>query len=204
MPLAARHWGLHDYCWSFFLSETSNLTQKMLFLIKDLKTKYNLQVQWLWCDNAGESQAFEWMCNQEGLGIHFEYTAPSTPQQNGCIECKFATLFNQVHVMLNGGKFTPYLCSSVWAEAANTAMFLENHLSTPNRSVNPFQQFFGKGKSNILKSMLKFGEMCIATFKDNSHWAYLGWICWKPSCDPDNELWRVRWWRGTWNGSCRK
>ena len=73
--------------------------------------------------------------------------------------------------MLNGGKFTPYLRSSLWTEVANTAMFLENHLTTPNRSLNPFQQFFGKGKSNVLTSTQKFGEMCIATFKDNACWA---------------------------------
>ena len=76
--------------------------------------------------------------------------------------------------MLNGGKFTNYLQSGLWAEVANTATFLENHLTTPNRSVNPFQQFFGKGKSNVLMSMQKFGEMGITTFSDNTHQARLG------------------------------
>ena len=75
--------------------------------------------------------------------------------------------------MLSGGKFTTYLQSSFWAEAANTATFLENHLITPNRSLSQFQHFFGKGKSNVLMSMKKFGEMCIATFKDNTHRAKL-------------------------------
>ena len=75
--------------------------------------------------------------------------------------------------MLNGGKFTQYLCSGLLAEAANTATFLKNHLTTPNRSLNPFQQFFGKGKSHVLKSMQKFGEICIVSFKDNTHQAKL-------------------------------
>ena len=75
--------------------------------------------------------------------------------------------------MLNGGKFTLYLRSILWPEAANTATFLKNHLTTPNRSVNPFQQCFGRGKSNVLTSMQKFGETCIATFKDNTHRAKL-------------------------------
>ena len=145
----------------------------MLVLIKDLKTKYNLQVQQLWCKNAGENQAFEWACDQEGLGINFEYTAPGTSQQNGRVEWKFATLFNPVHAMLNSGKFTSYLHSSLLAEAANTATFLENHLTTPKRSLNPFQHFFGKGKSNVFTSMQKFGEMCIATFMNNTHLAKL-------------------------------
>ena len=65
------------------------------------------------------------------------------------------------------------LSSGLWAEAANTATLLENNLTTPSRTLSPFQQFFGKGKKNDLTSMQKFGEMCIATYKDNNHWAKL-------------------------------
>ena len=75
--------------------------------------------------------------------------------------------------MLNGGKFSTYLQIGLWAEAANTATILENHLITPNRTLSLFQQFFGKGKSNVLASMQKFGEMCITTYKDNTHQAKL-------------------------------
>ena len=75
--------------------------------------------------------------------------------------------------MLNSGKFTAYLQSGLWAEVVNTAMILENNLITPTRTKKPFQQFFGKGKQNVLVSMQKFGEMCITTFKDNTHQAKL-------------------------------
>ena len=71
--------------------------------------------------------------------------------------------------MLNGGKFTAYLQIGLWAEASNTAMILKNNLITPTRTLSSFQQFFGKGKQNILASMQKFGEMCIATFKNKTH-----------------------------------
>ena len=71
------------YCWSFFLR--SDLAQTMLGLVNNLKIKFNLKVQCLHCDNAGETQAFERICNQEGLVINFEYTAPGTPQQNGYV-----------------------------------------------------------------------------------------------------------------------
>ena len=71
--------------------------------------------------------------------------------------------------MLNGGKFNAYLLNGLWAEAANTATTLKNNLITPNRTLSPFQQFFEKGKKNVLTAMQKFGEMCIATFKDNTH-----------------------------------
>ena len=132
-----------------------------------------MQVQCLFCDNAGENQAFERTCKQEGLGLDFEYTAPGTPQQNGHVQSKLTTFFNRVHTILNGGKFTTYLQSSLWAEAANTAMLLKNNLINPNRTQGPFQQFFGKGKKDVLASMQKFGETCIATFKDYTHWAKL-------------------------------
>ena len=82
-----RHWLLviddcQDYCWSFFLKEKSDLAQTMLGLIKTYKVKFNLQVQCFCCNNAGENQSFEKTCNQDGLGIVFEYTAPGMPQQN--------------------------------------------------------------------------------------------------------------------------
>ena len=49
----------------------------MLGFIKNLKSKYNLQVQYLCCNNAGENVAFERACKQEGMGVDFEYTALS-------------------------------------------------------------------------------------------------------------------------------
>ena len=104
-------------------------------------------------------------------GDCFKYTAPSMPQQNGHAKHKFTTLFNWVHAVLINIKFIAYLQSGLWAEATNTAMLLKNNLLTPNRTLSPFQQFFGKGKKPVLTSMQKFGDMCIATYKDNTHWS---------------------------------
>ena len=103
-----------------------------------------MQLQCLHCNSAGKNQAFKRTCKQERLGIDFEYTATGTSQQYGHVECKVATLFDWVGAMLNDGKFTTYLQSGLWAEAANTAMLLENNPITPNRTLSPFQQFFEK------------------------------------------------------------
>ena len=84
------------------------------------------------------------------MGIKFKYTAPSTPKQNGCIELKFVTLFNWVHTMDKGGKFSSFFRNGLWAEAANTATLLENNLVTPNRDASPFQQFLGNRKRKKL------------------------------------------------------
>jgi transposase InsO family protein len=42
------------------------------------------------------------------LNIKFEFTAPNSPQQNGKIERKFATLYGKMRTMLNGAKLTPH------------------------------------------------------------------------------------------------
>ena len=115
------------YTWSYFLHHKSELAEKVLKLIKDLKAK-NIEVKYIWCDNAGENVAFREKCEQEGFGINFEFTAPGMPQQNGRVEHKFATLYGWVQAMLNDAKLMPSLRKKLWAEAANTATLLENHV----------------------------------------------------------------------------
>ena len=83
-----KHWllvveDITKYAWSFFLKEKSDLSGVLMSLVKNLNIKYNTQVQYLCCDNAGENDAFEKACKQEGMGMEFEFTAHGTPQQNG-------------------------------------------------------------------------------------------------------------------------
>ena len=107
-----------------FFKEKLNLVDVMLGLIRNLKNKYNLQVQYLHCDNAGGNVAFKKACKQDGLVVDFDYTAPDMPQWNGCIKQNITTLFNWVHAMLNNGKFNAYLQNGLYAKAAKTTMLL--------------------------------------------------------------------------------
>ena len=91
------------------MKEKSNLVDIMTGLIKNLKNKYNIQAQYLCCNNAGENVAIEKGCKQEGLSFDFQFIAPGMPQQNGHVKRKFCTLFNWVCIMLNGSKFNAYL-----------------------------------------------------------------------------------------------
>ena len=68
-----------DFIWGFFLKEKSDLVVVMIGLVKNLKNKYNLQVQYLCCNNAVENIAFEQACKQEGLGDEYECTAQDMP-----------------------------------------------------------------------------------------------------------------------------
>ena len=106
------------------------------------------------------------------MGMEFEFTTPSTPQQYSHIEGKFDTLFNLVHVMLNDRKFTAFLRNDLWDEATNTVTLRKNNI-IPNIAISTFQQFFLKGKRIILSTVQKLCEMCITTYRDNTHWTKL-------------------------------
>ena len=154
-----KHWLLviedsTDYEWSFL--KKSEMEKHNDGSDKESKTKYDIQVQYLCCDNARENVDFKWVCKQEGMGMDFKYTAQSTPQQSSHVEWKFAFLQN-----------------SLWAKVANITIILENNIVTPNKDLSLFQQYFGRGRRSILSSVQKFGEMCIATYWDNFHWAKL-------------------------------
>ena len=91
----------------------------------------NKNLKYFHYDNPGKNQTFKQTCKQEGLVVDFEYTAPGTPQRNGCVkqqncqvEPKFCTLINQACAMLNDGKFNACLQIGLWTKAANIAMLL--------------------------------------------------------------------------------
>ena len=98
---------------------------------------------------------------------------------NGCVEWKCDTFFNRVHAILNGGKSSSFSRNSLWTEATNKAIFLDNALLTPNRVLSPFQLYTGEVRRSILSLMQKFGEVCITTHMHNLLQAKLG-ICGTP------------------------
>ena len=86
------------------MKKKSEVPRIMVRLVKHLKESMNCETKFLRCDNAGENVMTEIACLNAGLGIDFECTAVNTPQQNGRVERKFATLFGRVRAMLNGAR----------------------------------------------------------------------------------------------------
>jgi hypothetical protein len=86
---------------SFFLAKKSEGKTKLIPWIQDLKKKHGIEVKFIRCDDAGENFSLEKACLVAGLGIQFEYTATGTPQYNGRVERKFATLYGCVRSMMN-------------------------------------------------------------------------------------------------------
>jgi hypothetical protein len=145
-------------------SETEDI---MVELIKDLKERHKVKVKNIRLDNAGENKALKARCLKEGLGINFEFTAPGTPQQNGRVERKFATLISYARAALNDVNLEGSLWKKMWAEAASTVTTINNVLIKQKGVKSPYELFFGR-KANIVKDMRRFGEMAIVTYRKGS------------------------------------
>jgi len=79
-------------------------------------------------DNGGEftSNEFSEICKK--AGIKRELTSPYNPQQNGVAERKNRTIMEAVKAMIHDQDLPMYL----WAEAAQTAVYVQNRLSLLN------------------------------------------------------------------------
>ncbi|TYK19521.1 Retrovirus-related Pol polyprotein from transposon TNT 1-94 [Cucumis melo var. makuwa] len=91
-------------------------------------------------DNGKEyvSAEFDKFC--EDSGIKHQLTAPYTPQQNGVSEKRNRYIMQMTRCMLHEKS----LPKKFWAEAANTAVFLQNRLPTkPVKEKTPFEAWYG-------------------------------------------------------------
>jgi len=116
----------------------------MISLIKSLCNEENIAVKKIRCNNSGENVAFQAKAKCKCLGLHFEFTAHQTPQQNGQVEHKFATLLGRVWAMLNSARLIAQheaLRQGLWAECINTATKMENLMAKTGRNP-PFQLFY--------------------------------------------------------------
>jgi len=148
-----------DMCWSFFLKQKSETGAKMHGLICELKDRFNKVVKFLRCDNGGENKRTEEYLKEKGLGTQFEYAAPNTPQQNGKVERKFATLYGRIRATLNS-LGDDELRTKLWAEAAAMMTLMEN-ISVKKRGEKPaFTKFFNRD-CKIIPYLRRFGEMAV-------------------------------------------
>ena len=149
------------YIFSFFLRRKKDTAQTIIRLVKHLRSK-GKHVKKIRCDNAGENKKTEELCLEHNLGIDFEYTAPNTPQQNGRVERRFATLYGRVRSMLNSAHLNESLRCGLWAECAQTATYLDN-LDCENMGEQPRYKLFNGTDDKRFSYLRKFGEMAIVT-----------------------------------------
>ena len=131
----------------------------MLKLLYELKNKGN-QVKVIRCDNAGENLKLKELCDKKQLNIKFKFTAPGTPQQNGVVERKFATLFGRARAMLNKAGFKDGMRNGLWAKAASAAMLLNSISVKPRKDKCSYKLFFGD-LPKWIRHLRMFGEVGI-------------------------------------------
>ena len=148
------------FIFSYFLKQKSETASVIVGLVKHLQT-LGKTTRFIRCDNAGENLATEKLCLKEGLGITFEYSAPNSPQQNGRVERRFATLYGRVRSMLNAAKLSGVLRSGLWAECAQTATYLDNQdCETSDHKRPRYTEFYGFDDKSF-RFIRRFGEMAI-------------------------------------------
>ena len=118
-------------------------------------------MQTIRCDGSGENFSLqELIKGDKELNVKFEITAPYTPQQNGKIERKFATLYGKMRAMLNGAKLRPHFREKFWAQCARLATQLENVIVKQNQQTSASMMFHGN-EPNWVHHLRTFGEIGI-------------------------------------------
>ena len=123
-------------------------------------------VKFIRCDNAGENSLLEQNCLSEGLGIEFKYTPPDSPQYNGRLERKIATLFSRLRASMNGAGLPKAFRHKLWAECGNFVTHLENvtvHMRHGEKFV-PHKLMWGEDAVG-LENLRIFGEIGIVNHK---------------------------------------
>ena len=165
----AKHWlaivdDHSSMCWSRVLKRKSDVPKAMLEFIRDLEVKHKIKVKKLRCNNAGENIKTDELLRSNGLGIEFEYTAAGTPQQNGKVERKIATIIGKLRSMLSAAGIKDKSRHKIWGEGISTATRLEGILTSGNEK-SPCEMFFGR-LPKFVKHLRTFGEIGVTARLD--------------------------------------
>ena len=104
-------------------------------------------------------------CDENEMGIKFEYTAPGTLQQNGVVERAFVTLIGRGRAMINYMGFTVKKRQEMWCEAAQTATMLDN-VMVQEKGGKPPMKFYGEDPK-YAKYLRTFGEIGMTAISSN-------------------------------------
>ena len=104
----------------------------------------------------------------KGLGIEFEFTSPYSPQYNGHVEMKFATIYLSIRAMLTEAQLPNWLRHSLWTEAAAHATELQNILLSTNQT-NPAAVALLKKEILGWRKLHPFREVAIVAYSPDTN-----------------------------------
>ncbi|KAI3771092.1 hypothetical protein L6452_02246 [Arctium lappa] len=145
----------YRFTWVYFLrtkDETSGLIKSFVLRVENQK---NLRVKVIRSDNGTEFKNNDLNNFCEEKGIERQYSAPRTPQQNGVAERRNRTLIKAARSLLADSK----LPITFWAEAVNTACYVQNRvLVVKSQDKTPYELF--KKKKPFIRFFKPFGCPC--------------------------------------------
>lgn len=119
----------------FFLQRKSETEAKLKEYVEMAKTKFLRKPKMMRSDRGGEYIGKSITSLLNGEGIQTQFTAAYSPQQNGVAERKNRSLVEMARCMLLDAR----LPITFWAEAINTANYLQNRLPTKAISSTPYE-----------------------------------------------------------------
>nr|GEW01732.1 hypothetical protein [Tanacetum cinerariifolium] len=142
-----QHRASYDYSrfiWVFFLATKDETSPIVKIFITGIENQPSLKVKIIRSDNGTEfkNNDLNQFCGMKG--IKREFSVPRTPQQNGIAERKNRTLIEAARTMLADS----LLPISFWAEAVNTACYVQNRvLVTKPQNNTPYELLHGRTPS---------------------------------------------------------
>lgn len=140
------------YCKVYFIKNKSDVAEKVVEYVENVKTRFGKTPKIFRSDRGGEYTSGKVQDYLKQEGIEFQCTVGYAPQQNGIAERKNRTLIEAARTMLCESK----LSKCWWAEAVNTANYIQNRVISQATSSTPFEKLFGKAPK--LDDLHKFGE----------------------------------------------
>ena len=123
----------------FFLKEKSEALNYLKQLCSMVKQELHIDIQRIKTDLGGEFKNKQFGAFTKDKGIIHEFSAAYTSEQNGFIERNNRTIVEAARSMLHSRG----LPLTLWAEAANTAVFVWNRtVNRQHTDVTPFEMLF--------------------------------------------------------------
>ena len=143
------------YTWVIFLSNKSDAFNEFAKLCRRIQNEKRLAIKEIRSDHGGEfeNSSFTNWCDK--YGIHHNFSAPRTPQQNGVVERKNRTLQEMARTMLNEHNLPKYF----WGHAVDTACHVLNRVYLrPTLNKTPYELWNGRAPN--ISYFKVFGSKC--------------------------------------------
>ena len=123
-----------------FMETKDEATTHIKQFVEMAKTQFNKTPKCVRSDRGREYVNADLQNYLKNKGIKRKYTAAYSPQQNGVAERKNRSLLEMVRCML----LDAHLDKKYWAEAVNTANFLQNGLPTKAAERTPYELMYSQ------------------------------------------------------------